>query len=123
MSRRPSKRKGKGKRLPSPFSSEEDNVFVEDQGGPPKKARFSSPQRIQDTALAKIANKSASSSSKGMAGFASLLHRTNLSAAREETNQGLKGGTSGQLGRTSTQAVSKAAKPVWIKHVFPINRN
>jgi hypothetical protein len=120
MNRRPSK--GKGKRLPSPTNSSDEENMVRDRNIPSKRPRKASTERIQASALAKMANNATTSSSKGMAGFSALItNRTNLSAATLETNRGLKGGISGRRqGRTS--AKSKAvAKAVWITIHFLCN--
>ena len=58
-----------------------------------KRSRLSSPARVRQAALAKVKAKSGSSS-KGLAGFAALVNNANLSAARAETNRGLRSGSS-----------------------------
>ncbi|KJA24717.1 hypothetical protein HYPSUDRAFT_53529 [Hypholoma sublateritium FD-334 SS-4] len=99
MSRRSSsKKKGKGKRPPSPTpptSDVDSDDAIRNQNASSKKPRISSP----------VMNATASSS-KGMAGFTSLVNRSNLNVAKAETNRGLKGGTSGRLSRAGASAKS-----------------
>ena len=90
------RRKGKGKRKaspsPSPSPSSVDN---DDAHLVHKRPRRSSPARVRQVALAKVASKSKSnSSSKGLAGFAALVNNANLSAARAETSRGLRSSSS-----------------------------
>lgn len=94
MCRRSSK--GKGKRLPSPNHSSDEGHDAADQLAV-KKLRRSSPERITNAALAK-AGTAIAGSSKGLAGFAS--------AAKSETNTGLKG-SSGQVPRTGAGSKAK----------------
>jgi len=93
MRRRSSKGKRKASPSPSPSSSESD--AVPDQSHPIKRSRLTSPARVKQAALAKVASTSkSSSSSKGLAGFAALINSASLSAARKETNHGLRSGSS-----------------------------
>jgi hypothetical protein len=62
--------------------------------------------------LAKVATKSVSGSSKGMAGFAALVNSANFSAARNETNHGLASGSSSGATRSGVKSKSKSAKKV-----------
>lgn len=108
MSRQSSKRKGKGKRPPSPNPATSDGGSddgVQNQIVPSKKLRIVSPERI-NSRLFSSAQNATSSSSKGLAGFASLINRSSLSAAKTETNRGLKSSTSGRLGRAGANAKS-----------------
>ncbi len=111
--RRPSK--GKRKASPSPSLSSVEGDSDPDQSHPIKRSRVSSPVRVKQAVLAKVASKSNSgSSSKGLAGFAALINNTNLSAARIETNTGLNSGSSSKRSRGGAGSQSKAGKPVWV---------
>jgi hypothetical protein len=108
--------KGKGKRRATPSPSPSS---VEDDSDPDrnrlrkKKIRLTSPARVKQTALAKVANKSISSSSlKGLAGFAALVNNANVSAAQAETSRGLR--SSSSKGRGVTGVKSKAEKIVGV---------
>jgi len=89
-SSRTSKRKGKRRSNSVPTPSEDD-LFADQLPAPNKRLRISSPERVQHAALAKI---TAGSSSKGLAGFAALMNNSSLSAARLETVQGMRSGSS-----------------------------
>lgn len=102
MRRRSSK--GKGKRLPSPNHSSDEGHDAADQLAVKKLCR-SSPERITNAALAK-AGTAIAGSSKGLAGFASLVTRASMIAAKSETNTGLKG-SSGQVPRTGAGSKAK----------------
>jgi hypothetical protein len=109
--RRPSK--GKRKASPSPSLSSVEGDSNPDQSHPIKRTRVSSPvRRVRQAVMAKVASKSnSSSSSKGLAGFATLINNTNLSAARIETNHGLRSGSSSTRSRGGA-GTGKAGKTV-----------
>jgi len=71
-----------------------------------KRSRLSSPARVRQAALAKVKAKSGSSS-KGLAGFAALVNNANLSAARAETNRGLRSGSSSSNARPAKSREGK----------------
>lgn len=106
--------KGKGKRVasptPTPSSSDDDNSVTVQPPPATKRLRIRSPERVKKIALAKVSK--ASSSSKGLAGFAALVNNANLSAARAETNQGLRSGSSSSRPRSAS--VKSKAKIVWL---------
>jgi len=98
MSRsRRSSSKGKRKAnppAPAPLSSDESDTAPNERH-PSKKPRLTSPARVRQATMVKVESTSKSgSSSKGMAGFAALINSASLSAARKETNQGLRSGSS-----------------------------
>jgi hypothetical protein len=110
MSRRSSK--GKRKAIsPAHLSSDESDTPL-DEHHPTKKARPNSPARVKHAAMDKASK--LGSSSKGMAGFAALISSTSLSAARKETNQGFRSGSSSK--RSGSQF--KAGKAVWFLYSF-----
>ena len=92
------RRKGKRKASPSPSPS---SSSVDNDNGlsvHTKRLRRSSPARVRQVALAKVASKSRpGSSSKGLAGFAALVNNANLSAARAETSRGLRSSSSSRI--------------------------
>ena len=108
--------KGKSKRnsnfVPTPS---EDDLSADQLPPPNKRLRISSPEHVQHAALAKI---TASSSSKGLAGFAALVNNSNLSAAHMETIQGMRSGSSFTKSCNGAGAWSKAGKmagkTVWL---------
>ncbi len=113
--------KGKGKQKaspsPSPSSAEddsaEDNVHFVD-----KKIRLSSPARVRNVALAKVASKSKSgSSSKGLASFATLVNNTSLSAAWAEMSRGLHSSSSSSRFRGVKPKVEKTVSMIAILFV------
>ncbi|KAF8800930.1 hypothetical protein BYT27DRAFT_7227074 [Phlegmacium glaucopus] len=109
----PSKGKGKRKASPSPSSSSVEDDSITDTSRPVvKRIRLSSPARVKQAAMAKMVSKSKlSSSSKGLAGFTALVNNANLSAARMETNHGLRSGSSSLRSRGGgASAKSKAEK-------------
>jgi len=78
-------KKGKRKRSPSSSDTDDDSHLIS------KRSHLSSPARVRQAALVKVKAKSGSSeSSKGLASFAALVNNANLSAARAETNRGLR---------------------------------
>jgi hypothetical protein len=88
------RRKGKRKASPSPAassSSDNDEAHLVH-----KRSRRNSPARVRQVALAKVASKS-NSSSKGLAGFAALVNKANLSAAQTETSRGLRSSSSSKF--------------------------
>ena len=105
MSRRSSKGKRKASPLaPAPLSSDESDTALNEHH-PTKKPRLSSPARVRQAAMVKVESTSKSgSSSKGMAGFAALINSTSLSAARKETNQGLRSGSSSKRSGSQSKA-------------------
>ena len=109
MSRRSSKGKRKAispaPQAMAPLSSDESDTPLNERH-PTKKARPNSPARVKQAAMDKVSK--LGSSSKGMAGFAALISSSSLSAARKETNQGLRSGSSSK--RSGSQ--SKAGKVV-----------
>lgn len=114
MHRRASK--GKGKRLASPSPSlssvDDDEDAMLANSHQIKRSRLTSPVRVKQIALAKVADKSKSSSSlKGLAGFSALVNNANLLAARTETNRGLQSGSSSIRSRGGASR-SKAGKTV-----------
>jgi hypothetical protein len=116
MSRR--RRPSKGKRKASPpapstsLSSDEGDTIA-DESHPIKRPRLTSPARVRQAALVKVASTSKSgSSSKGLAGFAALINTASLSAARNETNQGLRSGTSSSKRSRGAVPQSKAGRAV-----------
>ena len=115
-----SHRSSKGKRkasppAPAPLSSDESDTALNERH-PTKKPRLSSPACVRQAAMVKVESTSSKSgsSSKGMAGFAALINNANLSAARKETNQGLRSGSSSK--RSGSQ--SKAGRVVWFLYSF-----
>ena len=115
MRLRPSTGKGKRKASPSLSPSSVEEESIPDQSRPViKKLRLSSPARVKQAALAKIVSKSKlSSSSKGLAGFTAMVNNANLSAARMETNHGLRSGSSSSRSRSGgVSAKAKAGKTV-----------
>ena len=100
--------KGKSKRnsnfIPTPS---EDDLSADQLPPPNKRLHISSPECVQYAALTKI---TASSSSKGLAGFAALANNSNLSAARMETIQGMHSGSSFTKSCNGAGAQSKAGK-------------
>ena len=83
--------KGKGKRVasptPTPSASDDDNSIADQSPPATKHLRIQSPEWVKKMALAKVSK--ASSSLKGLAGFAALVNNANLSVACTETIQGL----------------------------------
>ena len=110
-----SKGKGKRKASPSPIpsSGEEDSTPDHLQSRPStKRFRLSSPAHVKQAALTKVVSKSkASYSSKGMAGFATLINNANLLAVHTEMNHGLCPGSSSSRGG-GPSAKPKAGKMV-----------
>lgn len=91
------RRKGKRKASPSPSTSS-SAIDSDDAHLAHKRPRRSSPARVTQVALAKVASKSKSnSSSKGLAGFVALVNNANLSAARAETSRGLRSSSSSRF--------------------------
>ena len=103
--------KGKSKRSSNSVpTSSEDDLFADQLPPPNKRVRISSPERVQHAALAKITQ---GSSSKGLAGFAALVNNSNLLAARTETIQGMRSGSSSSTKyRNGAGARFKAGKTV-----------
>lgn len=103
---------------PSPSSSSvEDDSVLDHNHLRNKKIRLTSPARVKQTALAKVANKSMSGSSlKGLAGFAALVNNANVSAAKAETSHGLRSSSSKVRGVTGVK--SKVEKIVGILVLF-----
>ena len=89
------RRKGKRKASPSPAASS-SSVDDDDTHLVHKRLRRNSPARVRQVALAKVASKS-NSSSKGLAGFAALVNKANLSAAKTETSRGLRSSSSSKF--------------------------
>ena len=91
-------RSSKGKKRqasPTPSLSSVEGESTPDRSHVVKKSRLTSPARVRQAVLTKVANKSKiGSSSKGLAGFAALVNNLNLAAARTETNRGLRSGSS-----------------------------
>ena len=114
-----SRRSSKGKRKASPpaspavvplFSDESDTA--PNNRHPTKKARLSSPARVRKAAMGKAGSTSKpGSSSTGMEGFAALIKSASLSAARKETVEGLRSGSSSKQSR-SAGPQSKAGRVV-----------
>ncbi len=106
---------GKGKRKASPSlspSSSSANESDDDTHVVRKRTRLTSPARVKQAALAKVASKSlSSSSSKGLAGFAALVNKANLSAAQAETSRGLRSVSSSRF-RGGASARVKGEKTV-----------
>ena len=106
--------KGKGKRVasptPTPSASDDDNSVADQPPPATKRLRIRSPDRVKKVALAKVSK--ASSSSKGLAGFAALVNNANLSAACMETNRDLCSGSSSSRPRSAS--VKSKAKMVWL---------
>ena len=75
----------------APLSSDESDTPLNERC-PTKKTRPNSPARVKHAAMDKVSK--LASSSKGMAGFAAMISSSSLSAARNETNQGLRSGSS-----------------------------
>ena len=102
MCRYTEKGKRKASPSPSPLSSSanesDDNTHVVH-----KRTHLTSPAWVKQAALAKVASKSLSSLlSKGLAEFAALVNKANLSAAQAETSRGLhssrfRGGASARV--------------------------
>lgn len=118
--RRPSKGKRKAS-PPAPSTSlhvSSDEVDTDDlESHPTKRPRLTSPARVRQAALAKVASKS-SSSSKGLAGFAALINTASLSAARKETNQGLRPVASSSKRSRGAVSRSKAGRAVQVLFYF-----
>ena len=111
----PRSRKGKQKatRSVSLSSSVEDlDSDAADQGPSTKRFRLHSPVRVKQIAMAKLASKSGSSS-KGLAGFASLVNNANLTAARVETNRGLRSTSSSKVSHGGSSTQPRADKQVF----------
>jgi hypothetical protein len=89
----------------APLSSDESDTALNDRH-PTKKARPNSSAHVKQAAMDKVSK--LGSSSKGMAGFAALISSASLSAARRETNQGFRSGSSSK--RSGSQF--KAGKAV-----------
>ena len=117
--RRPSKGKRKAS-PPAPSTSlhvSSDEVDTDDLEHPTKRPRLTSPARVRQAALAKVASKS-SSSSKGLAGFAALINTASLSAARKETNQGLRPVASSSKRSRGAVSRSKTGRAVQVLFYF-----
>ena len=120
----PGSHKGKQKATGNVSSSASSAEDVPDCGPSTKKtkkkSRHCSPVCVKEVAIAK-ASKSGSDS-KGLASFESLINNSNLTAAREETNRGLKSTSSskGSWGSSSTQ--SHADKLVFASFFYLHNR-
>ena len=89
------RRKGKRKASPSPTASS-SSVDDDEAHLVHKRSRRNSPAQVRQVALAKVASKS-NSSSKGLAGFAALVNKANLSAAKTETSRGLRSSSSSKF--------------------------
>ena len=113
----PGSRKGKRKATGNVSSSASSAEDVPDRGpSTKKKSRRRSPVRVKEVAIAK-ASKSGSES-KGLASFESLINNSNLTAAREETNRGLKSTSSSKGSRGSSSTQSHADKPVFASYFY-----
>ena len=117
-------RSSKGKRKASPpasrSSDEDDPQDVLEEHYPTKKRRVSSPARVKQAALARVASTSmsGSSSKKGLAGFTALINSTSLAAARKETNRGLRSGSSSAKQSHAGGSSTKAGSTVQILYLF-----
>ena len=115
--------KGKGKRKASPSpspsaASAEDDSAEDNVRLIGKKIRLSSPARVRNVALAKVASKSKSgSSSKGLASFATLVNNTSLSAAWAEMSRGLHSSSSSSRFRGVKPKVEKTVSMIAILFV------
>lgn len=111
-------RSRKGKRR---ASSSEPFPFVEDadHGPSTKRSRLQSPERIKLIAKAKLASK-LGSSSKGLAGLASLVNDANLAVARGETNRGLRSTSFSKGSRSGPSTQSHEDKQVCLVLMFMI---
>lgn len=116
----PGSRKGKRKATGNVSSSASSAEDVPDRGPSTKKTKKKScrrsPVRVKEVAIAK-ASKSGSDS-KGLASFESLINNSNLTAAREETNRGLKSTSSSKGSRGSSSTQSHADKPVFASFFY-----
>jgi hypothetical protein len=118
MHRRSSKGK-KRQASPTPSLSSVEGDSTPDRSHLVKKFRLTSPARVKQAVLTKVANKSKmGSSSKGLAGFAALVNNSNLAAARTETNRGFRSGNSSMQYRGGASAKSKAGKTVRLSLLF-----
>ena len=108
----PRSRKGKQKatRAVSLSSSSADDAT--NQGPSTKRSRLHSPVRVKQVVMAKLASKSGSSS-KGLAGFASLVNNAKLTAARVETNRGLRSSSSSKVSHGGLSTQPRADKQVF----------
>ena len=120
MSRHSSKGKRKASPPASRFSDEDDPQDVLEELYPTKKRRVSSPARVKQAALARVASTSmsGSSSKKGLAGFTTLINSTSLAAAHKETNQGLCSGSSSAKQSHAGGSSTKAGSTVQILYLF-----
>jgi hypothetical protein len=124
MHRRPSFKGKKRQASPTPSRSSVEGDSTLDQSRLVKKSRLTSPARVKQAVLAKVANKSKlGSSSKGLAGFAALVNNSSLTAARKETNHGLRSGSSSTQTRGGTSAKFKTGKTVRLSVLFTHLKN
>ena len=102
----PRSRKGKQKATRSVSLSSSSGEDATNQGPSTKRSRLHSPVRVKQVAVAKLLASKSGSSSKGLAGLASLVNNANLTAACVETNRGLQSTSSSSKvshGGSSTQ--------------------
>ena len=120
MSHRSSKGQQKASPPASRSSDEDDQQDVLEEHYPTKKHRVSSPARVKQAALARVASTSmsGSSSKKGLAGFAALINSTSLAAACKETNRGLHSGSSSAKQSHAGGSSTKAGSTVRILYLF-----
>ena len=117
MHRRSSKG-NKRQASPTPSLSSVEADSTSDRSHLVKKSRLSSPARVRQAVLTKVANKSKmGSSAKGLAGFTALVNNSNLAAARTETNRGFRSGNSSMQSR-SRAGVSAKSKTVRLSILF-----
>ena len=114
-------RKGKQKATRSVSLSSSSAEDATDQGPSTKRSHLHSPVRVKQIMMAKLASKSGSSL-KGLASFASLVNNANLTAARVETNWGLRSSTSSssKVSRGGSSTQPRADKQVFGSLTFMI---
>lgn len=98
--------KGKRKVTDNASTSSAEDAPDTQAGLSMKRSCHCSPVRIKQVAMAKLSSK-AGSSSKGLASFASLINNANLTAARVETNHGLRSSSSSKSGSSSQSRINK----------------
>ena len=109
----PRSRKGKQKATRSVSLSSSSGEDATNQGPSTKRSRLHSPVRVKQVAVAKLLASKSGSSSKGLAGFASLVNNAKLTAARVETNWGLRSSSSSKVSHGGLSTQPRADKQVF----------
>ena len=120
----PRSRKGKQKATRSVSLSSSSDEDATKQGPSSKRSRLHSPVHVKQVAMAKLASKSGSTS-KGLAGLASLVNNAILTAARVETNRGLRSSSSSKVSHGGSGTQFRADKQVFgsVTHSRVHNQN